>query len=240
MNKIGVIAWREIRSYFSSWLAYVLLAGWMFIAAQNFALSISAFDRFGEFSLQGLFSVLILIMLFVAPIITMRLVVEERSQGTLEMLFTSPITEWQVAVGKFFGAWGFLAIMLLLTGHLPYFANRYGSVDMGPVWGGYIALAVVGAAFVAYGLFCSAVTNSQVVAGFLTFGGLLFSWMMAFPAQIAPDNDFAAFIGHLSIFSHFQGMMGGAVDTKDLIFFASVTLFFLYATVRTLESRKWS
>jgi ABC-2 type transport system permease protein len=240
MNKIGVIAWREIRGYFSSWLAYVLLAGWLFMAGQNYWTSLGIFDTYGEYTLQGFFSNLIVVMLFIAPIITMRLVVEERSQGTLEMLFTSPITEWQVAVGKFLGAWGFIGIMLLLTTHVPFFANRYGSIDMGPVWGSYIALVVVGAAFVAYGLFCSAITASQVVAGFLSFGGLLFSWMLAIPAQVSRENDFAAFLGHLSIFTHFQGMMGGAIDTKDLIFFASVTLFFLYATVRTLESRKWS
>src|SRR5688572_28781425 len=105
MNKIGLIAWREIRGYFSSWLAYVLLAGWLVIGAINFYLAIAFYPQTQFFSLQGIFRMLVVVLLFMVPIITMRLIVEERSQGTLELLFTSPITEWQVALGKFLGGW---------------------------------------------------------------------------------------------------------------------------------------
>ncbi len=239
MNKIGLIAWREMRGYFSSWLAYVLIAGWLLIAALTFLTILTFYDQSQVFSLDGLFGNLIVFLLFMAPIVTMRLIVEERSQGTLEMLLTSPITEWQVAIGKFLGGWGFIGLMLLLTTHFPFFATRYGSIDTGPVWGSYLALSLVGAAFVAFGLFCSTITASQVVAGFLTFVGLICSWMLGFFAN-PQASEWVQFIGQLSVFTHFRGMMSGAVDTKDLIYFASVTLFFLYATVRSLESRKWN
>lgn len=241
MNKIGLIAWRELRGYFSTWLAYALLSGWVLIAGIFFAIILlQAAQPASGFGLQPFFSNLLVMLLFIAPIITMRLIVEERNQATLELLHTSPITEWQVALGKFFGAWGFVGLMLLLTLHVPFFALRYGSIDTGPLWGGYILLLCAGATFVSFGLFCSSVTASQVVAGFLTFGGLIFSWMLSIPGQQAEASDLMAFLSQFSILSHFELLLQGAVDTKDLIFFASVTAFFLYLTVRSLESRKWN
>ncbi|MBV9865256.1 MAG: ABC transporter permease [Abitibacteriaceae bacterium] len=236
MAKIGLIAWKELKTYFTSWIAYVLITGWLFIAGLLFLLVL---QRPQEFQVSPIYNILVTIMLFIAPLVTMRLVAEERSSGSLEMLFTSPLTEWQVTLGKFFGAWAFIGILLLVTLHLPFFATHYGSIDTGPVWGSYIALLCVGAAFMSFGLFCSSLTESQVVAGFLTFGGLMISWMLNWPAQEMPTSDVAGFIGHWSVFSHFQDMMRGAVDTKDLIFFLSFTVLFLFATVRVLESRKW-
>ena len=241
MNKIGLIAWRELRGYFATWMAYALLSGWLLIAGIFFAaILLQAAQLSSNFSLQPFFSNMLVMLLFIAPILTMRLIVEERNQATLELLHTSPITEWQVALGKFFGAWSFVALMLLLTAHVPLFSLRYGSIDSGPLWGGYLLLLCAGAAFVAFGLFCSSVTTSQVVAGFLTFGGLIFSWMLSIPGQQADASDFMSFISQFSVLSHFQLMLQGAVDTKDLIFFTSVTVFFLYLTVRSLESRKWN
>lgn len=236
MSKIGLIAWKELKTYFTSWTAYVLICGWVFIAGFVFWLVLR---RVQDFQVSPIYNTLITIMLFMAPLVTMRLVAEERSAGSLELLFTSPITEWQVTLGKFLGAWSFISIMVLMTLHIPFFALRYGSLDTGPVWGSYIALLCVGAAFMAFGLFCSSLTESQVVAGFLTFGGLLVSWMLNWPVQAMPTSDIAGFVSYWSVFSHFQDMMRGAVDTKDLIFFLSFTVLFLFATVRVLESRKW-
>jgi ABC-2 type transport system permease protein len=236
MTKISHIAWKELRTYFTSWMAYAVLAGWLFISGLLFVLMLQTPQNF---QLAGIYPFLITVLLFIAPLITMRLVAEERNIGTLEMLFTSPLTEWQVTLGKFFGAWAFIATMLLLTVHFPIIATRFGSIDTGPVWGSYIALLCVGAAFVAFGLFCSSLTDNQVVAGFLTFGGLLLSWMLSFVPQAAPTSTVAEFIGQWSVFTHFVPMMQGAVDSRDLIFFASLVVLFLFATVRVLESRKW-
>lgn len=240
MTKIGLIAWREIRSYFTSWMAYALIGGWTLIAGLIFNFSLMQYEESGSFTLQGLLGFLLTMLLFITPLLTMRLIVEERNQGTLEMLHTSPITEWQVALGKFFGAWGFIWIMLLLTGHLLFFSLHYGSIDTGPVWGGYLALACVGAVFISFGLFCSTITASQVVAGFLTFGGLIFLWLLAYLGQSPSASDLSQFISQFSILSHLERMMLGAIDTKDLVYFVSMTVFFLYATVRSLESRKWN
>ena len=238
MNKIALIAWREIRAYFTSWLAYALLAGWLVMVAMPFVLTVKMAQS--NFSLSGIFGNMLVMLLLVVPLITMRLVAEERNLGTLELLFTSPITEWQVAAGKFFGAWIFVLIMLLATSYVPFFATRYGSIETGPVWGGYIGLACCGAVFAAYGVLCSSLTSSQVVAGFLAFGGMIFSWMLAWPAQAMADNSLAVFAGNWSVFMHAQRMLEGAVDTKDLVFFVTFTVFCLFSTVRVLESRKWN
>ncbi len=234
MSKIGHIAWKELRTYFTSWMAYAMVAGWLFIGGYLFVVLLT--QRQENFVLTPIYGMLITVLLFIAPLITMRLIAEERNSGSIEMLFTSPLTEWQVTLGKFFGAWGFVLVMTLLTAHFPFFATRYGSIDTGPVWGGYIALLCVGAAFIAVGLFCSSLTESQVVAGFLTFGALLISWMLSWLPETSPVTDF---IRQWSIFTHFTRMMEGAIDTKDIIFFLSLTILFLYATVRALESRKW-
>lgn len=240
MAKIGHIFWKELKAYFTSWIAYAILAGWSVIGGLVFMLLLQASEAAGNFQIEPIFRNLVVMLVFIVPILTMRLLAEETSEGTIELLFTSPLTEWQVTLGKFFGAWAFVALMVLLTIHFPIFAARYGSVDFGPVWGSYLALMCVGAAAVAFGLFCSSVTQSQVVAGFLTFGGLLVSWMLSWLSSgPASANATVEFIAQASIYSHFERMMQGAIDTKDLIFFVSITALFLLATVRVLESRKW-
>lgn len=240
MAKIGHLCWKELKTYFTSWLAYAILAGWVFIASYAFAVVLVAAATVGNFYLAPIYQNFVVMLIFIAPLLTMRLLAEERREGTIEMLFTSPLTEWQVTLGKFLGALVFISVMALLTLHIPFFATRYGSIDVGPVWGGYIALLCLGAAAVAFGLFCSSLTDSQVVAGFLTFGGLLISWMLSWLGQsMTVQSDWVAFITQLSIYSHFERMLQGAIDSKDLIFFASVVLLFLFATVRVLESRRW-
>jgi ABC-2 type transport system permease protein len=169
----------------------------------------------------------------------MRLLAEEKREGSLEMLLTSPLTEWQVTLGKYLGALAFVGAMLLFTAHFPLFAFRYGSLDAGPVWGGYIALLCVASAFIAWGLFCSSLSDSSVLAGFLAFGGLLISWLLGWLQESAQTSDVAAFVVQLSVLTHVQPMLRGAIDTKDLVFFASLSFLFLFATVRVLESRKW-
>ncbi|MBW3636671.1 MAG: ABC transporter permease [Armatimonadetes bacterium] len=233
------IAWKEIRGYFSSWIAYVLCAGWLLLSGLTFVSLLGAAAQGAPFSLVPLYQNLIIVFLFLTPLLTMRLLAEERATGTLELLFTSPLTPWQVTMGKWLGALAFCAVLLLLTLHFPFFVFQYGTLDAGPVWGSTIALICLAAAFCAFGVFCSSLCDSQIVAGFLTFGGLLLSWMLAWPAATAPDNRLAAVAAQFSVFAHFARMLGGAIDTQDLIFFASLSFFFLFATTRVLESRQW-
>jgi ABC-2 type transport system permease protein len=240
MAKTGHIFWREFRAYFVSWIAYAMLAGWLLIAGALFSMVLTAAMRPGTpLNVTGVYSTLVVMLIFIVPLLTMRLIAEERNTGTLEMLQTSPLTDWQVVIAKFLAAWGFFAVMVGATVYLPIIAAKNGSIDNGPIFGCYIALLCLGAAAAAFGLFCSSLTESQVVAGFLTFSGLLFSWILSYVQMVSPTSDVAVFISQWSIYTHFENMLGGAIDTKDLVFFASVTFLFLFATVRGLESRKW-
>ena len=240
MAKIGHIFWKEFKTYFSSWIAYAILAGWAFMGGLTFYFLLQVSQSAGNYQIEPIYRNLVVMLVFIAPILTMRLLAEESREGTIELLFTSPLTEWQVTLGKFLGAWAFVGIMVLLTTQFPIFSAQYGSIDFGPVWGSYLALMCVGAAAVSFGLFCSSLTQSQVVAGFLTFGGLLISWMLSWlGAGATGQSALVQFIAQASIYSHFERMMQGAIDSKDLIYFASVTILFLFATVRVLESRKW-
>jgi ABC-2 type transport system permease protein len=241
MAIIGHLCWKELKAYFTSWLAYAVLAGWLFIAGYTWLMVLGAASSAGNYFLAPVYQNFMVMLIFITPLLTMRLLAEEQREGTMEMLFTSPLTEWQVTLGKWIGALIFMSVMIALTLYIPLFSLRYGSIDVGPLWGGYLALFCVSAVALAYGLFCSSLTDSQVVAGFLTFGGLLLSWMFSWLAGNAASaqNPVLEFLMHASIYSHFARMLQGALDTGDLVFFAGVTLFFLYATRQVLESRKW-
>lgn len=239
MSSIYYLFWKELRSYFTSWLAYILAAGWLFITGYIFVLLILNSTRIPDFSLSPLFSNMMVFLIFITPLVTMRLLAEEKREGSIEMLFTSPLTEWQVTLGKFIGALLFMVVLLACTLYVPFFAFRYGSVDGGPIWGSYVALLFVCGSAVALGIFCSSLTESQVVAGFLTFGGLLMSWIFSWMGQVDVGNKWAGMLSEISFYNHFRGMLGGAVDSNDILFFLTFIFFFLYATVRVLESRKW-
>ena len=141
MPVILQIAWKELRSYFGSWLGYVLLAGWTLLGGVTwaYALPFSA-----SFQPADILANMLSLLLFVMPLLTMRLLAEERRDGTLDVLLSSPLSEWQIALGKWLGALGFFLIMLLATVHFPLLASRYGTYDAGPVWGAYVALSLCG------------------------------------------------------------------------------------------------
>lgn len=241
MSTIGTIAWKELRAYFTSWIAYVICAGWTFLAAIMFDVTFRQAREMGgqNFTLAPMFGTLVVIFLFVTPLITMRLLADEKNTSTLELLFTSPVTEWQVVLGKWLGSLCFATILVALTGHFTAFSLKFGSMDIGPIAGYYVASLCLAATFCAFGLFCSSLTESQVVAGFLTFGGLLISWMLSSFVSTGTETGAVQILGELSILTHFRNMLGGTINTKDLVFFVSISFFFLLATVRVLESRKW-
>lgn len=236
MSNILHIAWREWRSYFSSWLAYVVMAGWTFIGGLAWMFALGSDDNF---QIAPIYGNLLTMLIFLAPLLTMRLIAEERSAGTFDVLFSSPVSEWQVTIGKWLGTLGVLLLLLILTAHFPFFALRYGSIDSGPLWSSYIALFCAGAAFGAWGLLCSSLTNSSVVAAFATFSGLIVSWLLGFLPRLLPGNTLAAAISSASISAHLDPMLRGVLDTRDLIFFASIVFGCWFATVRVLESRRW-
>ncbi len=236
LSVTAAIALREVRSLFSSWVAYVTLAFFEIWAGFFFF----AIVRIGETSdLRYLFWNMAVILFIVLPMITMRLLAEERRLGTLELLLTSPVTDWQVVLGKFFGAYFWLVIALALTLYVPYLVHRFsgGTVDLGPYWTAYLGLMLFSAAAVSVGVFWSSLTDNQIISAFATFGTLLMAYVITWPTE--GTGTLAEICRKVSLYYHYQDFTIGLIQTKDLLFFLALTVGFLYLAVQALASRQW-
>jgi ABC-2 type transport system permease protein len=235
MHNILPIYQREIRSYFNSPVAYVVIVvflaivGWFF-SSNVFLMNIA--------SLRILFDIVPLVFLFFVPAITMRLLAEEKKAGTLELLTTRPVRDVEIVLGKFLAAWTLLAAALLPT--LLYVATllALGSPDLGPILTAYLGLMLMGGAYIAIGLFASGLTENQIVAFILSFLFVIALFLMDKVLMYVPEA-FASPMEFLSIDYHFSNIARGVIDTRDLIYFGSLLGFGLYLATVTLERRKW-
>jgi ABC-2 type transport system permease protein len=178
------------------------------------------------------------ILLFVFPLITMRTYAEEKRSGTIELLLTSPITDWQIILGKFFGALALYAVMLAVT--LIHIAVLfwYGDPEWKPVATGYLGLLLMGACFISAGLLISSLTKNQIVAGMVTFAVFLLLWVINWIGQsFGPTGQ--AIVSHLSITEHLDDFARGIIDTKHLIYYASFIVFGLFLTAKSVDSERW-
>jgi ABC-2 type transport system permease protein len=234
LSNVGAIYLKELRSYFVSFVAYALIAlflvlvGYFFLA--NVFLSKTA-------SLEGWVYNSAIILIFVAPLITMRLLSEEKKTGTLELLLTRPIKEWEIVLGKFLAVTTLLLAMLLPTLVYAGVLLRYAQPDRAPMLTQYAAILLIGLSFAAIGLFASSLTESQVVAAFLSFTFILVMWLLSwFTSSLGPDN----VLSYFAISSHFDDLSKGIVDAKDVVFYISFILFFLFITTKVIDSKRWA
>jgi ABC-2 type transport system permease protein len=235
MTRVALIAYRDLKSYFSSWMAYLVIAGFLAISGFIFYVILTGSRQADmRWSLHNM----AVTLLFVCPLLTMRLLAEERRSGTMELLLTSPVTDLQVILGKFVAAVGLLAVILAATIHFPLIMVQYGAPDAGPLMSGYLGLLLVGASFMAVGVLASSLTESQVVAGFLSFGALLVLWIIGWAAEQAASG-VGEVLRQISILNHFDDLAKGVIDTKDIVFYLSFMAVCLFGAVRALESRKW-
>ena len=241
--KFAAIFEKELRSYFTSLLAYVVMAVFLVLSAFFFYTNLAFFITMGGFDLnRGLwqyqFHDMRLVLLLIAPLLTMRLFAEERRQGTLELLWTYPVLDASLIAGKYLAALVVLVAMLALTLSYPAAIAFIYPLDFGSVLVGYLGLFLLGAAFLACGIFVSSLTESQLVAGTVTFGLLLFFWVLTWNQAAANDRLVAA-LTQVSLFDRFYLFARGAIDSKDLVFFVLFITFFLFLTLLSLESRHW-
>ena len=234
---------KELASYFTSFLAYVVIAVFLVLSGFYFYTNLAFFILQGGFDLnRGLwqyqFHDMRLVLLVIAPLLTMRLFAEERRQGTLELLWTYPVRDASLILGKYVAALVVFGLMLALTITFPLVITFFYPVDAGPVAVGYLGLFLLGASFLACGVFVSSVTDSQLVAGTVTFGLLLLFWVLTWN-QAAASETILGVLAPFSLFDRFFLFARGAFDTKDLVFFAVFIGFFLFATLLSLESRHW-
>ena len=236
MRNALFIAGKEIRSYFVSPVAYVIVAFWLVATGFFFWRSV---DVTTEATLRNVFGVVTILLLLISPALTMRLLAEESRTGTLELLLTAPVKDWSVVVGKFLGALGLYVAMMALTFTYPLLLILLGgNPDWGPIWSGYFGLILLGMSFLAVGLFASALTSNQMVSAVIAFVILLILFVIA---QVAGgvSAGLSDFLSKFSLSNRFDPFQRGIIDLKDVIFYLTFTAVVLFLTVQVVEGRRY-
>ena len=235
MRNLWAVAERELKNYFVSPLAYVVTALFLVMAGVLFSEGL-LLTR--EATLQPLLSNVSVLFLFIIPAISMRLLAEEQRSGTIELVLTNPVQEWEIVVGKFLASFLLVAAMLALTLVYPLFLVTLGNPELGPIVSGYLGVLLLGSAFLAIGLWASSVTQNQIIAALLAFGLLLILWLSESIGRGlgGPVGDA---ISYVSLVSHFGDFNRGVINTKDVVFYLSVVAAGLALSTISLQSRRF-
>ena len=254
MKNVWVIAKKELRAYFTSPIAYVIitvflvLVGFFFynimlwFNAQAMQMAQNQYYyqqiNINQMVYQPLFNNMSIILLLMLPLLTMRLFSEEKKIGTEELLYTSPISVNQIILGKFLASLAVLLAMLGLTACLSIFTFIYGNPEVASILIGYLGLFLLGAAFIAIGIFFSSLTENQIVSAILTFGALLLFWVLNWASSSAAGL-WKGVLNYVSFLQHFDNMTQGILDTTDVVYYLSFAFFGLFLTHSVIQSRRW-
>jgi len=244
---------KEIKSYFASPIAYLLMAIFAVIFGYFFYVATAIFVQRGmesqmmgqgqpmdmnEWIIRPLLMNVSVIGLFLIPMISMRLFAEEKRSGTMELLMTSPIRDIEVVLGKWFAAVAMYACILLLSAVSLGFLFAYGKPDWKPILVGYLGLLLQGGCLLAVGTFISTTTKNQIIAGGATFAVCLLLWVFDWVSSYETAA-WAKVLSYCSVMTHFEGFAKGVLDTKDVVFYLSMIFFGLFLTARSMESLRW-
>jgi ABC-2 type transport system permease protein len=235
MSPALVISRREIRTYFNSPVAYIVVTVFTVISSYLFFSQLFAQK---QADLRQLFQFMPFIFMFVVPAVTMRLLADEKASGTLELLSTMPVSDWEVVVGKFLAALALVATAIGLTLVFAISVRLLGPLDRGPAIGGYIGALLMGGAYVAIGVMCSAFTRNSIVAFIASFGISFALYLFGRLTQFVPES-LQPLVAFLSIDGHFESIGRGVIDTRDVIYYLSVIGTCLLVATTALESRRW-
>ncbi|HVT16240.1 MAG TPA: ABC transporter permease subunit [Thermoanaerobaculia bacterium] len=236
---------RELRAYFLSPLAYLVLIFFLFANGFIFSVIMSFLNDprtpATARPMDTMFNTIFfwIILLFVCMVLTMRLLSEELRSGSIEVLMTAPITESQVVAGKYLAALAFFVALWLPTLVYAVIIAHYSKVDWGPIAGGYFGILCIGALFLSIGLFASSLTRSQLVAAIITFAMLMVVWAIGLLANLVNNETAKQVFGYVNLLDHMDEFAKGIVDSRRLVYYLSVIFFFLFLTSRALEDRKW-
>jgi ABC-2 type transport system permease protein len=236
MSPALVISRREIRTYFNSPVAYIVVT--VMTAISGYLFFTQLFLQ-KQAELRELFQFMPFIFMFVVPAITMRLLADEKSTGTLELLSTMPVRDWEVVVGKFLAALALLATAIALTLVFAITVRTLGPLDRGVAIGGYIGLILMGAAYVSIGVMCSALTRNSIVAFIASFGISFALYLFGKLVQVVPEA-IQPIVAFLAIDGHFENIGRGVIDSRDVIYYLSVIGTCLLLATTSLESRRWN
>lgn len=255
MRNILTLAGKELKLYFVSPIAYVVAMVFLVVSDYIFYLQVSLYSSLSAQTMrfQGnlpqlnihqavfapTFGSMSIILLLIVPLLTMRLFAEEKKGRTTELLLTSPLTITEIVLGKFLGAWCIYLLLLGLTLHMPILLGLFTQITWKPLLSSYLGLSLMGAVFLAVGLFASALTENQIVAAVISFGILIIFWLIGVSAQVAGEGVLGQVTGYLSLLSHLENFVKGLIDTRDLTYFVSMTLLGLFLTHRVVESQRW-
>ncbi|HEY3132980.1 MAG TPA: ABC transporter permease subunit [Acidobacteriota bacterium] len=258
MRNIWTILKKDLSLFFVSPIAYVVLTVFLFISGfffYNIVASVMQFaiqemmqaQQFGpppardytQEVFRGFFGVLSTIILFLLPMLTMGIFADEKRRGTIELLMTSPVTQWQLILGKFLASVTFYMVMLLPTFLYSVLVYRYS--DPRPMWGpilsGYLGIFLLGAALIAIGIFISSLTENQIIAAVVTFAVFIILWVIDFAARGA--GFVAEVLKYLSVLNHFEDFSKGVIDLKSVVFYLSMIILGLFLTSSSVESMRW-
>lgn len=237
MRRIALICGKEIGTYLSSPMAYIVSAIFIALSGASFTTYLAQ-TSYSDTSIRGFLETGQLLILLFSALLTMRLISEERKLGTWELLLTAPAREYEIVLGKFFSCLLVLAGMLILTLYFPLLLLIFGDPDTGPILTSYLGLFLLGSASVAIGIFASSLTPNQIVSAVVA-GGILFGlWFLGMVGSLIPEP-LGEILSYFSLSEHFPGFVRGVVDTRDLVYYLSVTAVFLFLSVRSIETERW-
>ena len=254
MTNVWVLAKKEIGSYFASPIAYIVLAIWALIFGYFFYSATAIFVDYSmrammqrgaappmninDFIIRPLLMNVSVIVLFLMPMITMRLFAEEKRSGTIELLLTSPLRDVEIILGKWLAAMVLYLCLLGITALNIVFLFLHGRPDWRPVLVGYLGLILLGASFLGIGAFISSLTRNQIVAAALTFGVFLMLWVLDWVTSYSTSTA-GKVIAYLSITQHFEPFAKGVLELKDAMYYLSVIFLGMFLTLRSMESLRW-
>jgi ABC-2 type transport system permease protein len=245
MRKSLALIQRELVAYFSSPLAYVVLTAFLFFNGYVFWL-ITAYLNDPRTQAMAPLKLMFggtiffwLFLLFVVPVITMRLLAEERRTGTLEVLLTAPVSEGQVVVAKFIAAFIFYLFLWLPTVTYVIILKTHSNIDSGPVAAGYLGIALLGVLFSAVGLLTSALSRNQIVAAIFAFAVLVVLFSIGLLEQLATTPAIKSALSYMNLWDHMDDFAKGLVDTRHIVYPVSLAGLFLFLATKALEARKW-
>jgi ABC-2 type transport system permease protein len=253
MRNVLAIAGKELRSYFASPIAYIVIGFFALLYGYFFYALLAFFNRqsmqmsmgmgsptmnINQMLIGPVLSNVSVILLFILPMITMRTYSEEKRSGTIELLLTSPVTDTQIIIGKFLGAMSLYAAMLAVSLIHIGLLFLYGNPEWKPIVTGYLGLLLMGGCFVAVGLLISSLTRNQIIAGMVTFAVFLMLWVINWLGTfVGPTAQ--AVLSALSITDHFDDFAKGVIDTKHVIYYLSFIAFGLFLTAKSVDSERW-
>lgn len=231
------VARRELGVYLGSPIFYVVAAIYLAVMGGLFGF-ILYFSREATLRYTFMHGVSLLFLVLVTQVLTMRLLADEQRQGTIELLLTSPLRDWEVVVGKYLASLGVFKLMVLLTAYCPVLLLRVGQPDVGIMLSTYLGYVLLGAALLAIGVFASSLTQNQIVAAVIGIGIALLLWLSGALQEVVGEG-LRDVVAYLPIFDHFSDMVRGIIDTKDILYYVSAAVLFLFLSTRVVESRRW-